>query len=81
MGLKQPFDAALRGFNEEAILYCQSISDVGEREYAMDYARILRNRAKGLENEQSRFSARMLVSNRNLIKAALDKMYLKHFAA
>jgi hypothetical protein len=72
--------AALLGFNQEAVLYCQGISDADAHEYAMDYARMLRCRAKGLESESTRFPAQLLTPNRNLLKAALDKMYKKYFA-
>ena len=41
--------AALLGFNGEAVLYCQGISDTVAQEYAMDYARMLQDRAKGFE--------------------------------
>ena len=79
----EPFSAelgaALIGFNEEAVLYCQDIVDVDAHDYAMDYARTLRNRAKGLESERTRFPAYVLGPNWNLIKAMLDKMYRKHF--
>jgi hypothetical protein len=37
---------ALLGFNKEAVPYCQGISDADAHEYAMDYARMLRSRAK-----------------------------------
>jgi len=82
----EPFDAearvALLGFNQEAVPYCQGISDNDAQEYAMDYARILRNRAKGLEFEQrTPFSKYLFEPNRSLIKGTLDKMYRKHFSA
>jgi hypothetical protein len=73
--------AALLSFNEEAVPYCQGISDADEHEYAMDYARMLRTRAKGLEFERTTFSAHLFEPNRNLIKATLDRMYRKYFAA
>jgi hypothetical protein len=38
--------AALLGFNGEAAPYCQGISDTVAQEYAMNYARMLQNRAK-----------------------------------
>ena len=80
----EPFDAkvgdALIGFNAEALLYCQRISGADTHEYAMNYARMLMNRAKGLESEPPRFSAHLFEPDRNLIKAALDKMYRKYFA-
>jgi len=80
----EPFSAelaALLGFNEEAVLYCRGISDADAHEYAMDYARMLRSRAKGLEFERPHFSTHLFEPNRNLIKATLDKMYRKYFAA
>jgi hypothetical protein len=45
------FGAALFRFNKEAAFYCADISDPDAHEYAMDYAGILRRRAKGLEPE------------------------------
>ena len=73
---------ALLAFDEEAVPYCQGISDADAREYAMDYARMLRNRAKGLEfEEQTRFSPRLFGPNRNLIKATLDRIYRKYLPA
>ncbi len=38
--------AALLGFNGEAVPYCEGISDTVAEEYAMDYARMLQNRAR-----------------------------------
>ena len=72
--------AALLRFNEEAVLYCRGISDDDAHEYAMDYARMLRSRAKGLEFERTHFSAHLLEPDRNLIEGTLDRMYRKYFA-
>ena len=69
---------ALLGFNNEAVPYCQGFSDAGANEYAMDYARMLRSRAKGLE--PTAFPAHSFEPNRNVIKATLDRMYRKYFA-
>jgi hypothetical protein len=84
MRSSEPFNAAfgdaLLGFNGEAVPYCQGISDADAHEYAMDYSRVLRGRAKGLEFERTNFSAHLFEPNRNLIKATLDKMYRKYFA-
>jgi hypothetical protein len=81
----EPFNAevgaALLGFNQEAVPYCQGISDADAHEYAMDYARKLRSRAKGLEFGRTNFSAHLFEPSRNLIKATLDKLYRKYFAA
>ena len=73
--------AALHSFNEEAVLYCQGITDADTHDYAMNYARMLRNRAKGLVPERTRFPAYRLEPNQILIKASLDKMYRKYVAA
>src|SRR5438034_1841628 len=72
--------AALLGFNEEAVLYCRSISDADAHEYAMDYARLLRRRAKGGEFERTRFSAHLFEADRHWIEGSLEKMYRKYFA-
>jgi hypothetical protein len=83
VGSTEPFSAevgdALLRFNEEAVLYCRGISDAGANEYAMDYARMLRSRAKGLGYERQRFSAHLFAPDRNLIERALNKMYRKYF--
>ena len=71
--------AALLGFHEEVVLYCQDISDADAHDYAMDYARVLRNRAKGSAPEQTRFPGYMVGPQQNLIKTTLDKMYRKYF--
>ena len=63
MKLPEPFNAevgaALLDFNGEAVPYCQGISDADAHEYAMDYARMLRSRAKGRAcvREDSLFNA------------------------
>jgi hypothetical protein len=81
----EPFDAAasaaLLDFNEEAVLYCRGISDGEAHDYAMDYARLLRSRAKGIESTATRFSAHLFEPDRNLTKGTLDRMYRKYFAA
>jgi hypothetical protein len=81
----EPFNAqvgaALLDFNGEAVPYCQGISDADAHEYAMNYARMLRNRAKGSEFERASFSTHLFEPNQKLIKATLDRMYRKYFAA
>jgi hypothetical protein len=72
--------AALLAFNEEAVLYCRSIVDDDAHEYAMDYARMLRGRAKGLELDRTCFSAHLFEPDRDLIEGTLDQMYGKYFA-
>ena len=81
----EPFDAsasaALHDFNKEAVPYCQGISETDAHEYAMDYARMLRNRAKGAEFERTDFSTHLFEPNQKLIKGTLDRMYRRYFAA
>lgn len=71
--------AALLGFNGEAVLYCQGISDAAAYEYAMNYARMLQNRAKGVEVSLPRIPAGLFEPNRNLIRSTLDRMCQKYF--
>ena len=84
MNSNQQFNAsigdALLGFNKEAVLYCQGISDANAHEYAMDYARLLRRRAQGLECERTRLLKHLCEPNRNVIEATLHKIYCKYFA-
>ena len=80
-GFSAGFSAAMLGFNGEAVLYCQGISDAIAREYAMEYARVLQNRAKGVEAQQPRIPAGLFEPNRNLIRSTLDRMCDKYFPA
>ena len=73
--------AALLGFNGEAILYCQGISDMVAQEYAMNYARMLVNRAKGMESVLPRIPHGLFEPNRNLIRSNLERMSEKYFPA
>jgi hypothetical protein len=73
------FSVALFEFNREAILYCDGISDAVAHEYAMNYARMLQNRAKGLEVALLRIPAGLFEPNRNLIRATLERMCEKYF--
>lgn len=78
-GFDAELSAAMLGFNEEAVLYCQGISDTVAREYAAEYARVLQNRAKGIEAQQPRIPTGLFEPNRNLIRSTLERMYEKHF--
>ena len=73
------FSAALLGFNGEAVVYCKGISDSVAQEYAMEYARMLQNRAKGIEGQTPRIPAGLFEPNRNLIRSTLDRMWQKYF--
>jgi len=72
---------ALLGFNGEAILYCRGISDVDAQEYAIQYARMIENRAKGLETEFPRIPHGLFEPNRKLIRSTLEQMSKRHFIA
>jgi hypothetical protein len=73
--------AALLGFNGEAVLYCRGISDTMAQEYAMNYARMLTNRAKGMEFALPRIPYGLFEPHCNLIRMTLDRMSAKYFPA
>ena len=71
--------SALMGFNGEAVLYCDGISDTVAHEYAMSYARMLQNRAKGLDSSLPPIPHGLFEPNRNLIRSTLERMSRKYF--
>jgi len=73
------FSAALLAFNGEAVVYCRGISDMVAQEYAMEYARMLQNRAKGIETQVPGIPSGLFEPNRKLIQSTLDRMWEKHF--
>ena len=73
--------AAVLGFNEEAVLYCRGISDMATQEYARNYARMVLNRARGLEVSLPRIPHGLFEPNRNLIRSTLERMSNKYFPA
>ena len=73
--------AAVLGFNEEAVLYCRGITDMATQEYARNYARMLLNRAQGLEFSLPRIPQGLFEPNRNLIRSTLEKISSKYFPA
>jgi hypothetical protein len=73
--------AAILGFNEEAFLYCRGISDMATQEYARNYARMLLNRAQGLEFSLPRIPQGLFEPNRNLIRSTLERLSDKYFPA
>ena len=74
------FSSALLAFNGEAVVYCRGISDIVAQEYAMEYARMLQNRAKGVEAQLPRIPSGLFEPNRNLIRSILERMWEKHFS-
>jgi hypothetical protein len=81
--LDEPFNAelnaALLAFNGEASVYCKGISDTVAQEYALEYARMLQNRARGIEAQLPRIPSGLFGPNRNLICSTLQRMWEKHF--
>jgi hypothetical protein len=71
--------AALFGFNSEAVVYCEGISETVAHEYATGYARMLQNRARGIEALQPKFPVGLFEPNRKLIRSTLDRMSEKYF--
>ncbi len=71
-------DALLR-FNGEAVVYCKGISDIVAQEYAVEYTRMLQNRARGVDAGLPRIPAGLFEPNRNLIRSTLERMWKKHF--
>jgi hypothetical protein len=81
--MDEQFDAELAAlllaFNREAVPYCRSISDMVVQEYARNYARMLQNRAKGVDFSLPRIPHGLFEPNRNLIRSTLDRMFDKFF--
>jgi len=73
------FGAALLDFNGEAGSYCRGISDAVAHKYAMDYTRMIEDRAKGMEVSLPRIPTGLFEPNRNLIRSTLERMCEKHF--
>jgi len=78
--LDAELSAALLGFNGEAGPYCQGISDTVAQEYALNYARMLQDRAKGIESSLPRIPHGLFEPNRNLIRSTLYRMSEKYFS-
>ena len=78
-GFGAEFNAALLAFNGEAVVYCRGISDIVAQGYAMEYARMLQNRARGMEAQLPRIPSGLFEPNRNLIRSTLDRIWAKHF--
>ena len=83
--MNEHFDAglatALLEFKQEAVLYCQGISDMVAQEYARNYARMLQNRAEGVDFSLPRIPHGLFEPNRNLIRSTLERMSEKYFSA
>ena len=77
MGKQFDIGALLR-FSDTAMLYCGGISDTVAREYAMEYVRVLQNRAKGMEAQGPQIPASLFEPSGYLIRFALERMYDRH---
>src|SRR5215831_4791404 len=53
--INEEFTEALLGFNGEAVVYCEGISDIVAQKYAMEYTRMLQNRANAIETQPPGF--------------------------
>jgi hypothetical protein len=69
----------MASFNDEAVGYCQGISDEVAQQYAVDYTRMLQTRLKGMEVGLPRIPAGLFEPNRNLIRSTLEGMCNRHF--
>jgi len=73
------FAAALMGFNGEAVLYCDGISDTVAHEYATSYARMLHNRAKGIDSSPPPIPHGLFEPIFYIIRSTLERMSRKYF--
>jgi hypothetical protein len=73
------FGAAMLSFNDAAIRYCKSIPDEMAEEYAVVYARMLLDHARGVDVQCPLVPADLSDANRKLIEATLTKMQRKYF--
>ena len=80
MPVDDAFNAALVGFSQDALAYCLNITDMVSQEYARNYARMLQNRAEGIEFSLPRVPHGMFEPNRNLIRSTLERMSEKYFS-
>jgi len=72
---------ALLGFNGEAVIYCDGITDSIAHDYALEYARMVENRVRGLETQLPRMPHGLFEPNRKLIRSTLERMCQKYFSS
>jgi hypothetical protein len=73
------FGAAMLCFNDAASRYCESISDLMAEEYAVVYARMLLNHARGVDTQCPLIPTDLSDANRKLIEGTLRMMQRKYF--
>ena len=66
-------------FADEVIVYCRGISDADARDYAVEYARMIANRANGIETLMPTAPHGLFEPHRKLIRSTLQRMGEKHF--
>jgi hypothetical protein len=70
---------ALLAFDCDALIYGHGLSDEVARDYAIEYARMLQNAAKGLNSSWPRIPHGLREPDGNLIRATLERMSEKYF--
>ena len=71
---------ALLGFNSEAILYCDGISDVVAKDYAIEYTRMIQQRATGSNVQFPRIPSGLFGPSSSLIRSKLETLSRKYFS-
>ena len=71
--------AALSGFNEESSRYCRGINDRVAQEYAVEYATMIAERAKGIAVEPPAIRHTLFAPSRRRISSTLERMSEKYF--
>lgn len=73
-------NAALLEFSAEAVAYCNGISDSPTQDYAREYARMLGNRARGVDGELPKMPVGLFAPSGKLIRGTLERMCERHFS-
>jgi hypothetical protein len=71
---------ALLGFNNEAVLYCDGISDALAKDYAIEYARMIQQREAGSQVQFPRIPSGLFGPNCSLIRSKLETLSKKYFS-
>jgi hypothetical protein len=71
---------AFLGFNSEAVLYCDGISDAIAKGYAIEYARMIQQRATGNDVQFPRIPSGLFGPNSSLIRSKLETLSKKYFS-
>jgi hypothetical protein len=74
-------NSALLAYQEESTLYCRGINDNVAREFAVEYARMIEYRARGLDAPPPVSRHQLFAPSRRLICQTLERIYQKHFSS